>query len=147
VDEQGKNAPQTKEAHTDHADETAKQNRKEKTPRLRSRYKQEPDWKPTRFDGLWTFYPVQGRKSRQAAIRAWDRLHPDDELIDKIAVALIALKESDEWQRGIGIPYVSTFLNQHRWEDAAALPDETPSDDPNTPRTGAYGWAPEEAYY
>ena len=25
--------------------------------------------------------------------------------------------KSEEWQRGIGIPYASTWLNNRRWED------------------------------
>jgi len=24
---------------------------------------------------------------------------------------------TDSWQRGVGIPYAATYLNQRRWED------------------------------
>lgn len=77
--------------------------------------KSAPDWKPERFEGFWKFYP-RG-EGRQAAVRAWDRLQPDDQTVDRIAAALVTQKQTDEWRRGIGIPHASTYLNQRRWED------------------------------
>lgn len=77
--------------------------------------RKEPDWKPERFAGFWAFYPRGENKQR--AMDAWDRLRPDDETIDAIAKALVVLKESEDWKRGIGIPHASTFLNNARWED------------------------------
>ena len=77
--------------------------------------KDAPDWKPERFRGFWNYYPRH--TSKQAAIKAWDTLRPADELIDRIAEALRRQKATDEWSRGIGIPYASTYLNQARWED------------------------------
>lgn len=74
-----------------------------------------PDWKPERFNGFWAFYP-RG-ENKQGAIRAWDKLQPSDELIDQMAVALKAQKQSEAWLQGIGIPYASTWINQRRWED------------------------------
>lgn len=67
---------------------------------------------------------------------AWDKLKPDDVLIDRIARALVKLKATEAWQRGIGIPYVATFLRGARWADADELdaPDNT---------TGS-GWADDE---
>ena len=96
--------------------------------------KSAPAWKPERFAGLWSFYPKAGRKKRQSAIAAWEKLHPDDELIDQIAKALKTQRSSDEWQRGIGIPYLSTYLNQRRWEEADEPEDEEPFEEV------AYGW-------
>ena len=91
---------------------------KAKTP------KKEPSWKPKRFAGFWNFYPKSAHKSKQAAIKAWDQLKPSDELIDEIAKALRRQMATDQWQRGIGIPYPSTYLRQRRWEDEIADPDE-----------------------
>ena len=34
-----------------------------------------------------------------------------------MARALKRQMASEEWQRGIGIPYASTWLNNRRWED------------------------------
>lgn len=92
-----------------------------------------PDWKPERFAGFWSYYPRGENKQR--AMDAWDKLRPDDDLIDTIAKALLVLKASEDWQRGIGIPHAATFLNNARWEDAdKLLPSGT------GPQTAA-GWA------
>lgn len=89
----------------------------------RKAHKDAPDWKPDRFAGFWGFYPPKGRKDKQAAIRAWDKLRPDDALIAAIGRALRMLKASEDWQRGVGIPYAATFLNGERWHDADSLPE------------------------
>lgn len=86
-----------------------------KSPPRGRRAKPTAEWKPERFEGFWKFYP-RG-EGRQAAIRAWDRLQPDDELILRIGRALTLQKASPEWQAGIGIPHASTYLNQQRWTD------------------------------
>jgi len=90
-----------------------------------------PDWAPERFHGFWKFYPKQGQKDKQKAMDMWDKLRPDDALIATIGRALIALKATDEWRRGIGIPYAHRFLRDARWEDAASL----------TPEPSSEGWA------
>ena len=82
------------------------------------------DWMPDTFAALWKGYPRH--ESKQAALRAWNRLKPSEELIGVIAAALKRQMASELWSRGIGIPYLSTWLNQARWEDeigpAAAEP-------------------------
>lgn len=83
--------------------------------RARREAKKEPDWKPDRFADFWRAYP-RG-ESKQAAINAWDRLKPDDELLEEMARGLMRQLKSEMWQEGIGIPYASTWLNQRRWED------------------------------
>lgn len=105
--------------------------------RRTSEPKKTADWKPERFEGLWDFYPHKYRGSRQAAIRAWDKLHPSDELIAEIGHCLQRLMASDLWQEGVGIPHVSTFLNpaNERWKDADNL-DERRS----RPQEVTYGW-------
>ena len=77
--------------------------------------KQAPDWKPERFEGFWALYPL--KKSKQAAIRAWDRLKPDNALLAVMGRALQRQIASDEWQRGFGIPYPATWINGQRWTD------------------------------
>lgn len=77
--------------------------------------KEAPDWKPERFAAFWEAYPCG--KSKQAAIRAWDKLRPDDDLIRAMALGLKRAMAGEDWQRGIGIPYASTWLNGRRWED------------------------------
>lgn len=85
-----------------------------------------PAWEPKRFEGFWNFYPVH--KSKQAAIRAWDRLRPSDELIAEIGKALTRQKQSEEWTReDARIPYAATYLNQRRWEDEDLPPLQQPN--------------------
>ena len=76
-----------------------------------------PNWKPERFEGLWKFYPQEGRKNRKAAVRAWDKLKPDDTLIRRIGQSLKVQMQSEMWKKGVGIPYLSTYLNGERWTD------------------------------
>jgi hypothetical protein len=83
--------------------------------RVRKEPQEAPNWKPERFAGFWQYYPIH--TSKQAAIRAWDQLKPGDELIARIGKALRRQMATDSWQRGVGIPYAATYLNQRRWED------------------------------
>ena len=88
-----------------------------KAPRGRREPKKAPDWMPDRFKVFWKNYP-RG-ENKQAAIRAWDRLRPDEETLLAMSSGLNRQLASAEWQRGIGIPYASTWLNNRRWEDEA----------------------------
>lgn len=94
----------------------------------RAEPKAAPDWKPERFARFWDYYP-RG-ESKQAAIRAWDRLQPSDELIAEMARALRRQIESESWRAGVGIPYASTWLNNQRWTDRTNAPAVEPSDQP-----------------
>ena len=77
------------------------------------------DWKPERFEGLWKFYPKEGRQNKQVAMRAWDKLKPDDALIRRIGKSLQVQMQSELWKKGIAIPYLSTYLNGRRWENVS----------------------------
>lgn len=100
--------------------------RRKKEPR------EAPDWKPERFAGFWKFYPRS--ENKQKAMDAWDRLKPSDELITRIARSLVVLKQTRDWQEGVGIPHAATFLNNARWEDADGLVSQG---------TSSTGWAPD----
>ena len=69
-------------------------------------------------------------------MKAWDKLKPSDELIAQMGRALRRQKAWDEWQRGIGIPHLSTYLNQRRWEDEL----DEPKAEPEPPREEALPW-------
>ena len=89
------------------------------------RSKSIPTWKPERFEAFWDYYP-RG-EDRMGAVEEWDKLQPDDALIDRMARALARQKASEEWQRGIGIPYACRWLRKRRWEDVPAQPQvQTP---------------------
>ncbi len=98
--------------------ETSPQRRRPRAP------KAAPDWKPERFEAFWKYYPAipdgtghARRPKKDRAIAAWDRLKPDDQTIDRMAIALKRQKESRQWLEGIGIPYASTWLNGRTWEE------------------------------
>lgn len=102
----------------------------QKKPRRKSALKAAPDWKPERFNAFWDYYSHQARgENKQGAIRAWDKLRPDDDLIRLMGKALQQQIASDDWQRGIGIPYASTWLNNARWQDAPRQPPQELSDE------------------
>lgn len=80
--------------------------------------KSAPTWMPERFERFWAWYRENVRpENRAAAVRAWDKLRPDDELLKVIGKALEVQIASELWQKGIGKPYASTYLNGRRWED------------------------------
>ena len=94
-------------------------NRKEeqippKPPRGRAA-KKAPDHLPDEFDRLWKAYP-RG-EDKQGAIAEWDKLKPDKATVYAMNLALLTQKATDEWQRGIGIPYFVRWLRHRRWED------------------------------
>lgn len=99
------------------------------------RIKTEADHLPELFERFWRAYPRHD--SRQAAIKAWDKLKPDQQLLHQIAQGLNRAKASELWQRGIGVPYASTWLNNARWLDEypAAQTAETAPTVP-APETG-----------
>ena len=77
-----------------------------------------PVWKPERFEKFWEFYRDNARgEDRAGAVREWDRLRPDDALIDTMAAALQRQVVTDEWKRGIGIPYACRWISKERWKD------------------------------
>lgn len=84
-------------------------------PRKARDAKKQPDYKPEMFDRFWQLYP-RG-ENKQGAIRAWDKLRPGEALMLRMSRALKAQMMSDQWTEGVGIPYASTWLNGHRWED------------------------------
>lgn len=84
-------------------------------------------WKPERFEKFWNFYPrlPDGRKPNKArAAKAWDKLQPDDSTIKAMATALLRQMKSEQWSRGIGIPYASTWLNSRAWEEDYQPPEQ-----------------------
>lgn len=80
-------------------------------------------FKAQRFEGFWKFYKSvvpAGRTvgDKKRAAKAWEKLRPSDEVIAAMGAALKEAAKGEEWQRGVGIPHASTWLNQRRWEAA-----------------------------
>lgn len=83
-----------------------------------------PDYEPELFERFWAAYP-RG-EDKQGAIAAWDELKPDDATLQAMSRALVRQKASEEWQRGIGIPYAVRWLRRRRWEDEIKAPAAPP---------------------
>ena len=86
--------------------------------------KKAPDYRPDTFSRFWAAYP-RG-EDKQGAIAAWDELKPDDATLQAMSRALVRQKASEEWQRGIGIPYAVRWLRRRRWEDEIKAPAPPP---------------------
>ncbi|MCI5562385.1 MULTISPECIES: helix-turn-helix domain-containing protein [Intestinimonas] len=85
--------------------------RKPKEPKKLRAPKSIPTWKPERFEAFWKFYPRH--EDRVSAVREWDRLKPEDELIDAIARALKWQVRAEDWPA----PYACRYLRNQRWLD------------------------------
>jgi len=72
---------------------------------------------PGKFDLFWTEYPR--KVGKQAAIRAWKKIKPDEGLFGIIISAVREQKNCKQWQQDGGqfIPNPATWLNQGRWDD------------------------------
>lgn len=95
-----------------------------KPKRKRRATKSAPDYRPDTFARFWAAYP-RG-EDKQGAIAAWDELKPDDATLQAMSRALVRQKASEEWQRGIGIPYAVRWLRRRRWEDEIKTPAPPP---------------------
>ena len=96
----------------------------EKPKRKRRATKSAPGYRPDKFARFWAAYP-RG-EDKQGAIAAWDELKPDDETLLAMSRALVRQKASEEWRRGIGIPYAVRWLRRRRWEDEIKAPAPPP---------------------
>lgn len=87
------------------------------------------------FDDFWAIYPKKDAK--QAAVKAWMKLKPDDDL--KQAIIAGVQRDIDGRWKGAErryIPNPTTYLNQRRWEDEIT-PTKT-EDDEYYPRYRVY---------
>jgi hypothetical protein len=102
-----------------------------KAPRRGRREKAACEWEPEMFERFWALYP---RGEDKAAARyEWDLLKPDHELMQRMSAALKRQMQSDEWRRGVGIPYACRWLSKRRWEaDEKLVP---------VPGSNTGGWA------
>lgn len=69
------------------------------------------------FDKFWSAYPK--KTAKQQALKAWEKLKPDEGLTDTILSALERFKRTKQWRKDNWqfIPYPATWLNGKRWED------------------------------
>ena len=79
------------------------------------------------FNDFWSVYPR--KEAKTDAIKAWNKLAPDNLLQAQILKAIQLQRESPQWQEGGGkyIPYPATWLNGRRWEDEPTQQGKAPS--------------------
>ena len=69
------------------------------------------------FALFWHEYPRKAAKA--AALKAWQKLNPSPELVERILAHVREHKRSQDWIKDGGqfVPHPATFLNGRRWED------------------------------
>lgn len=70
-----------------------------------------------RFDRFWQVYPR--KVGKQAALREWKKIKPDDGMTDRMIAAVEVHKGTEQWRKDGGqyIPHPRTWLHQGRWDD------------------------------
>ena len=76
------------------------------------------------FADFWKAYPKH--QDRQGALKAFEKLKPDQELLDQMIKSINAWKQSEHWTKDGGqyIPMPTTWLNRRRWEDELPKPEQ-----------------------
>ena len=92
-----------------------------------------PKWEPEMFERFWRAYPRH--EDRKTAVREWDRLRPDLKLMREMSSALDRAKTTDEWRRGVGIPYACRWLSKERWTDEPGVMPAGPEETEAPPRS------------
>lgn len=78
------------------------------------------------FDLFWGEYP-KNRRTGKAKCANWFKTHrPNEQTVQDMIRAIRYLKTTEQWMTDGGrfIPLPATFLNQRRWEDDTAKPQE-----------------------
>ena len=88
-----------------------------------------------RFEDFWKLYKstvphTVSVGAKQRALKAWNKLKPNDAAIAAMALALKKQSEMPDWQRGVGIPHAATWLNQRRWEEMPECGEASHSQQP-----------------
>jgi len=84
------------------------------------------------FDSFWKFYPRKA--SKDASRKAWEKLRPDQHIMQMIADNVKERVEKGEWRKDNQsfILHASTYLNQKRWEDEVLDQQTQARTDPET---------------
>lgn len=98
-----------------------KENRKENNPPKAPQGAGSEIWDPEAFERFWKLYPK--KKDKKSAIKEWNRLKADRNLMMIMTAALRRQMTSTEWLRdnGRAIPYPCRWLSHRRWEDEQSV--------------------------
>jgi len=96
--------------------------------REEKRREDKPQTPPLGFERFWTVYPK--KLSKGQAEKAWQKLSPDEQLLERILSAVERAKTRADWRKDAGqfIPHPATWLNAKGWEDetVVSLPLQKP---------------------
>lgn len=75
------------------------------------------------FDRFWNAYPRKASKGQ--AEKAFARIAPDEQLVDRMCAAIERAKTSEQWRKDGGqfIQHPATWLNARGWEDEPPAED------------------------
>ena len=123
----GGRPPKTKENQTEPIETNKNQlkpteSHKEKERKEKESKEKENNEINTRFARFWSVYPRHVAKPD--ARKKFEKLNPDDQLLEMMLKAIEDQKKSEQWIKDNGqfIPHPSTWINQRRWEDETPKP-------------------------
>ena len=75
------------------------------------------------FNKFYSIYPK--RIARLVALKSFEKINPDNSLLEAILSDIERRKKSEDWTKDNGkyIPYPATYLNQQRWNDVDSKKD------------------------
>lgn len=119
-------ASDTQVTHCRHTDDTQVTTTKEYKNTRNKEIKNIPPISPKgeglqeRFNAFWEVYPK--KVAKQAAVKAWQKINPSEELTKIIVDSVKRQATSEQWSKDNGryIPYPATWVNGERWKDEAA---------------------------
>lgn len=84
-----------------------------------------PAWKTAKtsqeigFCKFWDAYPGPRKTAKLACWRKWQKIKPNEALVQQMLATLVAFANSPDWKKNNGqyIPAPLVWLNQGRWED------------------------------
>lgn len=73
------------------------------------------------FNAFWAAYPK--RAARKDAWKAWWKLNPSSELVERMMLALAWQTKQPDWLKEAGkfVPYPATWIRGERWLDEAPV--------------------------
>ena len=104
------NKPETTEKNQTEPEESEIRKKEE-------RRKKKEERRDIYFDRFWESYPR--KEAKQTAKKAFEKLNPDEALLQTMLEAIERFKGSAQWleENGRFIPHPATWINQRRWED------------------------------
>ena len=114
-----RNKREQTETNANKPEQTDNKNEQKEANANKQKQKEAKQAAELRFDRFWAAYPKKNAKP--SAKKAFEKLKPDDALVETMLDAIQKQAQSAQWQENGGqyIPYPATWLNGRRWEDEA----------------------------